>query len=390
MKKIIPLLERLFSLLVVFLLLAATALWSGKFLGREWLTVQDSAESGKVILTPPSAEELRLLGIADMQLAERDTLSWTVKSEGKKKGVVLSSEPFAEDHIAYAGTTPLFVYVSDKGIIKSIVPMENNETPSFFKRASDGILNEWNGLEIDEAVDKEVDAVTGATYSSQGLIGNVQTVLSAYADLGGYHFGQPTIGWVRTIALFLVFGLGLFATWRFKGKRWVRILTLILNVGITGFWCGQFLSLSLLRGWIENGVDVLLYLPTLVMLVIAVIMPYFGKANHYCNWMCPYGSLQELAWHLPLPKVKISAKAYRRMRKFRMGVLMVLLFCLWMGWGMSVLDYEPFSAFLLMAADPVVIVLASAFVIAGIFVPHPWCRCVCPVGTLLNLAEDKK
>jgi uncharacterized protein with FMN-binding domain len=38
----------------------------------------------------------------------------------------------------------------------------------------------WNGLPATEAASLEVDAVTGATYSSEGLISNVRSGLTYY------------------------------------------------------------------------------------------------------------------------------------------------------------------------------------------------------------------
>ena len=57
---------------------------------------------------------------------------------------------------------------------------------------------------------------------------------------------------------------------------------------------------------------------------------------------------------------------------------------------MTVLEYEPFSAFMVVTAAPAVMILAGIFVVLGIFIPHPWCQCCCPVGAVLNLAEKTK
>ena len=170
----------------------------------------------------------------------------------------------------------------------------------------------------------------------------------------------------------------------------MRTLVLVLNTAVTGFWCGQFLSFSILRGMVQNGTDFILYLPTVVMLLLAIIMPYFKKKNYYCLWMCPYGSLQELAWKLPVPKIKMGPNAIKRMHKIRHIIPALLIILLWAGVGMTVLEYEPFSAFIVVTAAPAVMILAGAFVVLGAFIPHPWCQCFCPVGAVLNLAEKTK
>ena len=391
-KKLIPFFERLFSLLVVFLLLASTVIWTGRFFGKDWLNGTTGSENNvKQTIEAPNTDEIAVLGLTDKELVPRDSMSWSVVSASKEEqGVVLSSSLFTKEFIGYAGTTPLFVYVDKKGTVQAVAPAANEETPSFFRRAAKGVLDKWNGLSAEKALAQEVDVVSGATYTSQSLINNVRSVLAVYVAADVDESYEPVIGWARTLALFAVFALGLITSWRYRGIRWLRLLVLILNTGVTGFWCGQFLSVSVLRGLIQNGTDVVLYLPTVVMLLMAIILPYFGKKNYYCLWMCPYGSLQEIAWKLPLPKVKIGAKAFKYMQKIRMAILMILLASLWMGVGLSALEYEPFSAFIITTAAPAVMILAAAFVILGIFIPHPWCQCVCPVGALLNLAEEKK
>lgn len=57
------------------------------------------------------------------------------------------------------------------------------------------------------------------------------------------------------------------------------MVQLVLNVVVLGFWCGQFLSLSLLRGWIANGFDPIIYLPTLIILATAVLMPFSATST---------------------------------------------------------------------------------------------------------------
>ena len=391
LKKTIPFLEHVFSLLVVFLLLASTTIWSGRLLGYDWLNSSESEQSVELAIAAPTEEEIGVLGLADKKLVPRDSMTCTVVSESEEKqGIVLSSSLFTEEFIGYAGTTPLFVYVDKEGKVQSVAPAANEETPGFFRRAAKGILDKWNGLSVEEALNLDVDVVSGATYTSKSLISNVRSVLSVYVAADMSKTYEPVIGWPRTIALFIVFAIGLMAATRFRGIKWLRLVVLILNTGVTGFWCGQFLSVSILRGLVQNGTDVVLYLPTIVMLLMALILPFFRKKNYYCLWMCPYGSLQELAWKLPVPKVKLGTKAYKRMGQLRMAILMALLATLWMGFGLSILEYEPFSAFIVSTAVPAVMILAAAFVVIGIFIPHPWCQCVCPVGALLNLAEEKK
>ena len=54
------------------------------------------------------------------------------------------------------------------------------------------------------------------------------------------------------------------------------------------------------------------------------------------------------------------------------------------------MDYEVFSAFVFQTASAFVLVLGIVVVVLSLFVPRPYCRFVCPTGTLLRLAENRR
>lgn len=384
-------LGRLLSLLIVFLLIAATAVWTGKLFGREIGATKPAAATSSESVAPPNAEQMRALQLdnSSVRLAVRDSASWTVSDaeSGAARGIIISSLPYARNVQGFAGTVPVYIYIGESGHISSSTPTDNAETADFLARAANGTLKHWQGLTPEAGADLKVDAVSGATFSSKALVANMQAALKGYNAGTVSQASEPVIGWPRTLAVAAVFLFGIAVAWRFRGNRLLRIAVLLLNVGVTGFWCGQFLSLSLLRGWIANGFDPIAYLPAVLMLAVALLLPFFGRPRHHCTWVCPYGSLQELAWRIPLPKIRCSAKAFRIMSHVRLGLLSVLLLLLWTGTGAFLLDYEPFSAFLLSAAPPAVTVLAGAFVVASCFVPNLWCKACCPVGALLDMAE---
>ena len=383
------LLEHLLSLLVVFLLLCSAAIWSGKLLGHSLAAPR--TEQAAPTFAAPDGAQLRALGLdgAGIRLVPRDSATWTVlDAQGEPKGHVLSSAPFAPDIEGFAGPTPLYIYVDTEGRVVRSAAGENAETPDFFASAWDGTAPKWEGKDAETGAKLKVDAVSGATYSSRAIVRNMQQTLAAHAASQANDLRRPAIGWGRTAAVAAVLLLGIVAAWRLRGQKWVRLGVLALNVGVLGFWCGQFLSLSLLRGWVANGLDPVVYLPTLLMLAVAIVLPFFGRKRHYCTWVCPYGSAQELAARLPLPKIPCPPAVYRWMKRARMGVLCLLLLLLWSDLGLFLLDYEPFSAFLVQTAPTAVLVLAGAFLAASLFVPQLWCHSCCPMGALLDLSEE--
>lgn len=403
---VLPLIEHVLSLLVIFLLLTATAVWTGSLFGHPIGAVSTKPSALQSEEPSPTAEQLTALGLhtSETELTPRDSASWYVRSVADKKGrgIIISSRPYAKEITGFAGPTPLYILIGTDGTIQGIAAADNAETPHFFHRAFDKLAPQWYGRTPTAASGLKVDAVSGATFSSKAVTHNVQAALSAYAAADDHHIASPTIGWWRTAAVAITLAIGITAallTVRAKDNRrspvvsspkhrkYIRIIVHALNVAVLGFWCGQFLSVSLLRGWLSSGIDPLTWLPTLLVLGVAIVLPFFGRKHYYCSWICPYGSLQELAAMLPLPKLRLPATVYKWMPRLRMGVLALLLLLLWSGVGAFILDYEPFTAFMLHAAAPAVVILAGTFILAGCFIPHLWCRSLCPMGQLLDLSE---
>lgn len=91
-----------------------------------------------------------------------------------KGGKVVDTAVTCSDVQGFAGPVPLLIYISD-GRIDSVVMQPNSETPSFVRRAvRGGILDRWNGMTVEQARNADVDAVSGATFTSRAVIENVR------------------------------------------------------------------------------------------------------------------------------------------------------------------------------------------------------------------------
>ncbi|MBQ9702397.1 MAG: FMN-binding protein [Bacteroidales bacterium] len=78
------------------------------------------------------------------------------------------------------GPTPVIIYLDAQEHVSKIEALPNTETPSYWNLVMEKLSTVWNGLPASEAVSLEVDAVSGATYSSEGLISNVRSGLTYY------------------------------------------------------------------------------------------------------------------------------------------------------------------------------------------------------------------
>ena len=294
-KKVARYVEGVLSLLVIFLLLMAATLWTGRIFGREIGGEKSSVEAngGNASSTAvvPTSQQIKQLTLSEstVQLTPRDSASWmVVGGNGESLGVIITTAPYTRDVKGFAGPTPLYIYVSKEGTIKQIIAADNADTPDFFNRAFTSLAPQWRDKSMEQAATLKVDAVSGATFSSNAIIANVQRTLAAQVlSKASSSSLKPMIGWGRTIVVAVVLLLGIIISLKWRGRKWLRLTQLTLNVVVLGFWCGQFLSLSLLRGWISNGLDPVAYLPTLLVLIVALMMPFFKHKHHYCSWVCP-------------------------------------------------------------------------------------------------------
>ena len=126
------------------------------------------------------------------------------------------------------------------------------------------------------------------------------------------------------------------------------------------------------------------------LLIIAFILPIFTKRGHYCGWICPLGSLQEIAGHCVKYKWKMSAHLLKSLNYFRdllWAILLIIMFC---GVTFNWMDYELFSAFIFLQASTIVIVITVVFILLSCIIARPYCRFVCPTGNLFNIFLKNK
>ena len=93
--------------------------------------------------------------------------------------VIVNTTTIAKDVEGYNGPVPVKIYIK-KNKIEKIEVLKNQETPKYLAQVKKAMLNAWDGLTIKAAMSKKVDAVTGATFTSEALIENVSKGLDYY------------------------------------------------------------------------------------------------------------------------------------------------------------------------------------------------------------------
>ena len=97
--------------------------------------------------------------------------------------IVINTTELGKNVEGYQGPTPLKVYIKvyiKNNMVEKIEFLKSPETPKYYDRVKKFLQSKWDGLKVKEAREKEVDVVTGATYSSEAVIENVRLALDYY------------------------------------------------------------------------------------------------------------------------------------------------------------------------------------------------------------------
>lgn len=113
-----------------------------------------------------------MLLVAGTASLDARTKKSTKKSKNSTTQVIFTGD-IANKVIGYNGTTPLNITVKN-GVIENIEVLPNQESPAYLKRAKDKVLPQYIGKTVAEAKKLNADIATGATYTSEAIIKNIQ------------------------------------------------------------------------------------------------------------------------------------------------------------------------------------------------------------------------
>ena len=95
------------------------------------------------------------------------------------KQYIINTTTISKSVKGYLGNTPLKIYITNNKIDK-IEALPNKETPKYFLKVKNQMLDKWNGMTVTKALTADVDGVTGATFSSDAVKKNVKLGLEYY------------------------------------------------------------------------------------------------------------------------------------------------------------------------------------------------------------------
>lgn len=92
---------------------------------------------------------------------------------------VVNTTTLAQDVEGYNGPTPVEVYIKKNKIVK-VEPLKTMDGPKYVAKVKKDMLPHYEGMNVKKGTVEDVDAVTGATFTSQAMQENVRRAVEYY------------------------------------------------------------------------------------------------------------------------------------------------------------------------------------------------------------------
>ena len=102
-----------------------------------------------------------------------------VMTKTKDGTYIVNTTTLAKDVEGYAGATPLEVHIK-KNVIVKVVPLKNQDGPKYNAKVKKEMLTKYEGMNVKKGTVQEVDAVTGATFTSKAMQENIRRAVDYY------------------------------------------------------------------------------------------------------------------------------------------------------------------------------------------------------------------
>ncbi len=115
-----------------------------------------------------------LLAVAFVTASAQD-----VMRKEKDGTYIVNTTTLAQDVEGYNGPTPVEVYIKKNKIVK-VVPLKSQEGPKYVAKVKKDMLPKYEQMNVKKGTVQDVDAVTGATFTSQAVQENICRAVAYY------------------------------------------------------------------------------------------------------------------------------------------------------------------------------------------------------------------
>ncbi|MDA0807330.1 MAG: FMN-binding protein [Planctomycetota bacterium] len=326
----------------------------------------------------------------------RPALHRILDTSGSLLGYVFRTSPAADNLVGYQGPTDTLIMLDAEEKVFGIRLRHSfdNEPYVRYVKDEDYFLNLFNGRSLRELAkldlfEARVEGVSGATMTSMNVADAI--VLAARhaaievkpaSSSSPSSSSMPNARQLATLAV-LVFSL-IIGLSRLRKFRVARLALLVAVITVIGVLNGDMLSLATLVGWTQNGIPWEIAVGLVAVSIVAVLVPATSRNQIYCHQICPHGAVQQLVKkRLPL-QPKMPRWLHRTLLLLPFGLLAWCIVVSMLHLPFSLVDLEPFDAWVFKAAGSATIVIAVVGLGASLLVPMTYCRYGCPTGAFLD------
>lgn len=298
--------------------------------------------------------------------------------------------------IGYGG--PLIVGIKVKrteegASLSEIILLSHKETPAFMDRINNKkFFRQFAGDSVSSnfIVGDDIDAVSGATVSSEGFTAAIREAVHLGAaqhlkldqtwQQPRWHFG------VNELILTTLFLLAFYGAYRKdKSAKYARYIVMVGALVFVGFYANLSLNLgniaSIFMGYIPSPKQHPLWWILMAGALGSVLI--LGR-NIYCHQICPFKVVQDLLQKLSGIKLRIKPELQRKSRMLIFILSWIALMLIFLSTHPALGSYEPFAMMFSLEGLGIQWYILPAALLGSLFVPSFWCRLFCPVGLYLN------
>ncbi|MFH1771764.1 MAG: FMN-binding protein [Candidatus Omnitrophota bacterium] len=318
----------------------------------------------------------------------------TICDTPQGKEYTIESKHIASQIHGFGGEINLKITFDSEGKIKQIKALEHNET-SCYVADMNAYLAQFKGKSLLKGgLEKNIDAISGATITSQAVIEITNKTGSALEAIlneqpgskEGFKSTAYNINFINlTPSIFLiVFTFLAVMLYIFPHPKVVRKIYLILIVFMSGVVFNTVFS-SFNLGRLLTGIfpKTSISIPFLLLFLPVSLSIFLG--NLWCGWLCPYGALQEL-FNIKKTNNQISSSISVKARYFKYILLSFFLIGVVFTNNPSFFGHEPLLVFFKDTVNfSVIKILSLVALIFSLFFLRFWCRYFCVCGAFLSL-----
>ncbi len=303
----------------------------------------------------------------------------------------------------YAGPITMLVGIDPQGTIIGTRVVQQGETNSFFQLVQGTWLSgqflhrSTNGpLQIGQ----DIDAVSGATFSAEGVAQAIRQAVRAAADSGQIadpalkdepvRFGGPEI------VVILLYAAGYLGHRLRSGsvKKALRWGTLLVGMVVLGFVYTLPLTITqiitLISGYWPDWHN---HLYWYFLIGGIVFVTALEAKNPYCYWFCPFGAVQECLGAISGARALHSRRYGNWLTWLQRGLALGAIV---LGLALrrpGIAGYEPFATLFDLNWNDNLLqwILLAAVLVSSLLVFRPFCNYLCPINPVIKfMAECRK